>query len=265
MLVIRQGKVLQACLFLAATKVYFWITTTVLGPWIVPGLMFSCIFFLCICLLVAVSISFLIMTLVRSVAVIRCKHSTMCKDKNDKKKNAKGNVIPCFFHLGLTFLNLCGILAADTVNPRSILCCIRKCHFWRHCLKMTNWQSCILSVFLFFGNPKWPCLNLIWVKKKPTPLPSHLETFIQWQQTWKEREKAWEQSGPSPRRDMCRGSVCLYMCVLECVLSHGWAGQADRNRLQGGPGGGARAPQTEHAHKITGRDCVVVSGHILEL
>lgn len=63
----------------------------------------------------------------------------------------------------------------------------------------------------FFYNFKKPGQTLSWVKKKvnTSSIPSgelHTATV----DLKREREKAWEQSGPSPRREMCRGSVCLY-------------------------------------------------------
>lgn len=54
--------------------------------------------------------------------------------------------------------------------------------------------------------------------------------------------KAWEHGGQFPKGILC-ACVCVHACVfLFCsysVLSHRWAGHADRNRVLGGPATGA--------------------------
>lgn len=54
--------------------------------------------------------------------------------------------------------------------------------------------------------------------------------------------KAWEHGGQVPKGILC-ACVCVHACVfLFCsysVLSHRWAGHADRNRVLGGPATGA--------------------------
>lgn len=67
------------------------------------------------------------------------------------------------------------------------------------------------------------------------------------QKGWKERENHGNTDGQAPRgiwwEEVC---VCICVCVFcsqsvsQSVLSHCWAGQADRNRLLGGPAGGAQ-------------------------
>lgn len=86
-------------------------------------------------------------------------------------------------------------------------------------------------------------------------------------QRMKRKGKPWEQRRPSPQRDTARGSVCLYMCVymfcIQCWVIAGLARQIETS-FWGGQLEGHKGASTEHALKSTGRELVVMTGHIQE-